>query len=94
MKKRLVSGLLYVGLVSVAIAIPEKTNKKKKGTVVDLGTLNIEGEARQPNLQYIEGPAVKDKILKKVFNNSVRNIETELLSPATEAEFPELKKGK
>jgi hypothetical protein len=64
---------------------------KKKGPVVDLGTLNIEGETRQPNLQYIEGPAVKDRILKKVFTNSIRDIETRLLAPATSKDFPELK---
>lgn len=76
---------------AVFFAQTQKPQKGKKGPVVDLGTLDIEGEARQPNLQYIEGPAIRDQILKKIFNNSVRKIETELLTPAKLEDFPDLK---
>ena len=70
---------------------PNSKSNAKKGPVVDLGTLDIEGEARQPNLQFIEGPAVKDQVLKKIFSNSVKKIETQLLTPLTINDFPNLK---
>lgn len=63
-----------------------------KGPVVDLGTLDIEGESRQPNLQFIEPPAIKHAILQKVFTQSVKNVEATLLNPASSSDLMELKR--
>lgn len=68
---------------SVAMAADTGTPKKSKGPVVDLGSLEVEGESRQPNLQIIESQGIKDKAFEEVFNEEIRRIENDLLIPRT-----------
>lgn len=77
-----IGSLIFIS--SVAFATEASTTAKKaKGPVVDLGSLEVEGESRQPNLQIIESQGIKDKAFEEVFAEEIRRIENDLLIPRT-----------
>lgn len=80
--------LLWLVVLLSPIVIPrlwaaaeEKKSSPKKGPVVNMGSLEVEGEARQPNLQVIESSELRDKALEEVWAGEMQRIEAELLEP-------------
>ncbi len=47
--------------------------------VIDLGTLQVEGEVRRPPVQFFVSKKVPDSVIKKTANKSFENLEQELL---------------
>ncbi len=69
--------LLLAHVPSVAHAV----TKAPKGTVVDLGDLEIEGDIRRPTVQMIESDRVQIELLKKAAERSLADLEEGLLAP-------------
>ena len=67
--------LKLICILSGLLASPAQAEE----SVIDLGTLQVEGEVRQPEVQFYQAKKVPDKVVKKAAEALFENFEKELL---------------
>lgn len=53
--------------------------------VIDLGSLQIEGEVRRPPVQFFVAKEIPESVVQKSAEKSFKNLEEELLLPSEES---------
>ncbi len=59
----------------------------KAEKVVDLGQLEIEGELRRPNVQWVDSNKKIKEYIVRIYTEQFRRLEDELLKPMTKPQF-------
>lgn len=77
-------GGLFILLVAAMLSSATIAKAEK---VVDLGQLEIEGELRRPNVQWVDSNKKIKEYIVRIYTEQFRRLEDELLKPMTKPQF-------
>lgn len=72
---------LLLTLIALSTAYSWAETPKKPREVIDLGSLQIDGAARGPEIQYIDSQRLNDRAAGKLLIRQLEKLEGTLLSP-------------
>lgn len=80
-------------LLLILSSISVFADSNSPGKTIDLGQLEIEGELRRPNVQWLDSQKRLKEYVSRIYAEQFHHLEDELLKPMTHSEFEsELKK--